>query len=167
MPNEIKLQSELKEKLGAFKHPNIGLSIYPAGKRLGDFEKADIFYPLTPSHFALFKLNVNTDATIFIEQTEFLFLTKYVFISSSMGLNFWERSDGSLDATGSTCKLLFEKSGLKGFDLLFDEVTKTQQFVIHLKDGNSFRSIAFASDSKVSGEFIADLNEAIKINKWL
>ena len=84
MTNETKLQFELKEKLGAVKQPNIGVIIYPPGKRLGDFEKADIFFPLTPSYFALFKLHINTGVPIFLEYTEFLFLSNYVFITSSI-----------------------------------------------------------------------------------
>lgn len=167
MINDIKFQQEIKEKLVAINQSSIGVQIYPPGKRLGDFERADIFYPLTPSNFALFKLHINNGVPIFSEYTEFLFLYKYVFITSSMGLKFYDKSDGSLDAKGSTCKLLFEKTGLKGFNFIFDEVAKTQQLIIYLNDGNSFRSVAFTPTEKIPDDFISVLNKSLEINKWL
>lgn len=167
MNNEIKLQSELKAKFDIFRHPNIGINIYPPDKRLKDFEIADIVFPLTPSSFVLLNLQVNNGVPIFTESTQFLFLSNFVFITSSMGLKFWNRSDGSQDATGTTCKLLFEKTGLKGFALVFDDITKTQQLVIELKDGNFFRSVSFKPSEKISDDFISLLNQMLGINKWL
>lgn len=167
MSKETMSQSNLKKKLDHIKHPNIGITMYPPGKRLGDLERAAIFYPLSSSHFALFKLHINTGSLIFIEFTEFLFLSKFIFISSSMGLQFYSKSDGSLDANGTTCKLLFEKTGLKGFDFEIDEISKSQQLVIYLNDGNCFRSVAFTPTEKIPDDFISVLNQALEVNKWL
>ena len=160
-------QSNLKKKLNHFKHPSIGITMYPPGKRLGDLERADIFYPLSSSNFAIFKLNITNESSIFLEFTEFLFLSKFIFISSSMGLQFYSKSDGSLDANGTTCKLLFEKTGLKGFDFDIDEISKSQQLVIYLNDGNFFRSVAFTPTEKIPDDFISLLNQALEVNKWL
>ena len=167
MKNETISQSDLKQKLGNFKHPNIGITMYPLGKRLGDLERADILYPLTPKNFVLFKLHINTGLPIFTEVTEILFLSKFIFITSSMGPQFYTKSDGSLDANSTTCKLLFEKKGLKGFDFVFDEISKSQQLVIYLNDGNSFRSVAFTPTEKIPDDFISVLNQALEVNKWL
>lgn len=103
MINDIKFQQELKEKLVTINQSNIGVQIYPVGKRLGDFERAAIFYPLTPKNFALFKISISNAVIGFTEISEFLFLSKYIYITSSMGLKFYDKSDGSMDAKGSTC----------------------------------------------------------------
>ncbi len=167
MKNEIKLQLDQKRQLEAIKHQNIQLVVYPADKRLEDFERADVFYPLSPKTLVLFKLNISNGISIFTENSEFTFLSKYIFIKSSMGLEFWDRSDGSLDATASTCKLLYEKIGLKGFEFIIDENTKEHQLILNLKDGNAFRSVKFKPEEKIPDNFITILNESLEINKWL
>lgn len=167
MTNETKLQTDLKEKLGAIKHPNISIEIYPPEKRLADFEKSNIIYPLIPSHFVLFKLHINNGVSIFTESSDYLFIYKHIFISSSMGLKYYDRSDGALDATGSSCKLLYEKTGLKDFELIFDGETETEHLVLTLKDKNLFRSVGFKPNEKVPDNFVTLLNQALEINKWL
>ena len=167
MTNETKLQTDFKEKLGAIKHPNISFEIYPPGKRLSDFERADIIYPLTSSHFVLFKMRINNGVSIYTESSDYLFLYQHIFISSSMGLKYWDRNDGALDATGSSCKLFYEKTGLQNFELIFDKETETQHLVLTLKDKNTFRSVGFKSNEKVPDNFVTLLNQALEINKWL
>jgi hypothetical protein len=167
MTNEIKQQLHLREKLGSFKHPNMHIELYPPDTRLADLKRATIFEPLSPKSFVLCKVHIHNGVSIFTETTELLFLYHYLFITSSMGLNFWSRSDGSLDATASTCKLLYQKTGLKGFELKFNELTSEQQIVLQLNDGNSFHSVGINSAKKISMDCITLLNEALTINKWL
>lgn len=167
MTNDAISQLELIRQLESIKHPNIQTLVYPAGKRLESFEKGDDFYPLSQKTLVLFKLYILNGTTIFNETSEFVFLSNDIFITSSMGLEFWYRSDGALDATSSTCKLLYQKNGLKGFELILDEITKEYQLVLNLNDGNAFRSVRFQSEEKIPDNLINLLNQSLEINKWL
>ena len=166
MTTETKLLTDFKNSLSIFQHPNISFEIFPPDKRLKDFDKVDIIYPLTPSHFVLFKMQISNGDFVFTESSTYLFIYKHIFISSSMGLEFWDRSDGALDATGSSCKLLYEKSGLKSFELFFNNETERHHLVLNLNDGNSFRSVGFKSETKIPDNFIPILNQSLEINKW-
>jgi hypothetical protein len=167
MTTEIKLLTDFKNKLSSIQHPNISIEIFPPDKRLGDFERADIIYPLTLSHFVLFNLKINNGDSIFKETSNYLFIYKHIFISSSMGLKFWDRSDGALDATNSSCKLLYEKSGIESFELLFNNKTVKHHLVLNINDGNTFRSVGFKSKTEIPDTFITTLNQSLEINKWL
>lgn len=167
MANEMKIQAKLREQLGAIKHPNISFEIYPVGKRLGDFDRVPIIYPLSSSQFVLLELNISNGISIFSENTTYQFISNHLFISSSMGLVHWFRSDGALDATGSSCKLYYEKLGLKSFELITDNETNKQHLVLNLNDKNVFRSVGFKTLEKVPDNFTNLLNEALAIKKWL
>ena len=167
MTIEIKRQLDLKEKLEAIKHPNIQLVIYPPDKRLVDLNKSIIFYPISEKNFVLMKLHIVTNNPSYQESSEFLFLSNFIFIESSMGLDFYQKSDGSLDAKPTSCKLLYQRTGIKKFSLFIDEVTNEHQLILDLNDGNAFRSVKFESEEKIPDNFISLLNESLKINKWL
>lgn len=167
MTNEKQHQLEIIKGLEEINHPNISIEIFPPDKRISDFERVPIIYPLTKSNFALFELNITNGVSIFSENTNYQFISKYLYISSSIGVNHYFRSDGSLDGKGTSCKLFYEKDGIKSFELVIDSVTDLQYLALNLNDKNIFRSVGFKPSIKIPDNFIKLLNDALKINKWI
>lgn len=161
-----KESTKLREQLDAIDHPNISIKKYAADFRLKDMERFDIFYPLTKSMFVLFELKIDNGIFIFKQSSDFLFMYNYIFISASLGLDIYSRSDGAADATGSHCKLLYEKSGVQSFESFYDEVYETHHILMKLADGNVYRSIGYKSDIAIPAELITALNTALHVNKW-
>ncbi len=158
--------NELIDKLKQIDHPNVSIEMFPPNKRLSDIERADIISPLTPALFVLFRMVITNGVSIFTETTNYLFIYKHLFIKSSLGLEYSDRSDGSIDAKGSSCKLLLEKTGVKSFELFFDTSKATYYLDLNLNDGNKFRSVGFKSEKDIPESFIPTLNQALEINKW-
>jgi hypothetical protein len=158
--------TELINHLKAINHPNIEIKIFPPGVRLENLERAAIFYPLSPRHFVLFEMEIKNDDPIFKESTKYLFIYEHIFISSSLGLDFYTRSDGASDAHGSSCRLLYEKTGIKSFGLFYDNGEGTNHIDLNLNDGNIFRSVGFKSSNVIPDYFIPSLNQALMIKKW-
>ena len=65
MTNEKQHQLEIIKGLEEINHPNISIEIFPPDKRISDFERVPIIYPLTKSNFALFELNITNGAILF------------------------------------------------------------------------------------------------------
>jgi hypothetical protein len=158
--------TELINKLKEINHPNISIKIFPAAFRLSDLERAVIFYPLSPRHFVLFEVEIKNDDSIFRETTNYIFIYEHIFITSSLGLEYYTRSDGAFDATGSSCTLLYEKTGIKSFSLFCNIEKGTNHLDLNLNDGNIFRSVGFSSSEQLPDYFIPSLNQALKIKKW-
>jgi hypothetical protein len=158
--------NELPKTLESINHPNISIKIFPPNMRLNDLKRATIIYPLTPVHLVLFNMSISNNKSIFKESSNYLFISEHLFVTSSMGLDYYDRSDGSLDAHPTSCTLLYEKIGINSFELTYDKEKKIHHLVLNMKDGNVFRSVGFKTDIEIPNFFIPTLNQALKVNKW-
>jgi hypothetical protein len=158
--------NKLRKTLESINHPNISIKVFPPNMRLSDLERATIIYPLTPAHFVLFEMSISDNGSIFSESSSYLFIFKHILVSSSMGLDYLYRSDGALDANPTSCTLLYEKTGIKSFELIIDTEKKTHHIALNLNDGNVFRSVGFHTDKDIPDDLIPTLNQTLKITKW-